>query len=286
MKKRMKTAILVLLTMVLLSGTAFADTGPKPALLVRVENGPEEPYYLDLLEEDQEGRTSFHNLDDEDLASLDPAMLAALRAAAPEGWHACIADGTRAPLFGKLTGEGGVHRFSYVGVPQVYRIVIVTQSGESWVSEPMTRRVLQCSATVDWAARTARTPPVWLGYALQFLSTLLPTLAVEGLLLLAFGFAWRENRKAFLLVNLVTQGALAAWLSVMALRDGVGFWYYLLIVPAELIIGLVEGTLYTKLLKGKSKGRAFVYGLTANAASTLLGAVLVLPVWQWIVSIS
>lgn len=42
---------LFLLAAALLTVPVFADMGPKPQLTVRVENGPEELYYLDILEE-------------------------------------------------------------------------------------------------------------------------------------------------------------------------------------------------------------------------------------------
>ena len=46
---------------------------------------------------------------------------------------------------------------------------MVTQSGEVWMSETLERKVLQASATLDWAAGTVKVPPVWVGYVLQFL---------------------------------------------------------------------------------------------------------------------
>lgn len=53
----------------------------------------------------------------------------------------------------------------------------------------------------------------------------------------------------------------------------------------EGLIALAEAGLYCKLLRGRSKARAFVYGLTANAAPALLGWFLAEPVWRWIVTI-
>ena len=179
-----------------------------------------------------------------------------------------------------------MHAFRYVGVPETYRVLMVTRSGEVWTSGALHRRVLQSSVTVDWAAKTAAAPPVWRGYVLQFLATLLPTLLIEGLLLLAFRFSWRQNWRVFLLVNLATQGALAVFMSVNVIRDGVGWWFLILLVPVELVIAFLEAGLYRKWLKGRSKGRALAYGLAANAASALLGWFLAVPVWQWIVSIS
>ena len=55
MKKRSaflkRELLLFLLAAALLTVPVFADFGPKPQFTVRVENGPEELYYLDILEE-------------------------------------------------------------------------------------------------------------------------------------------------------------------------------------------------------------------------------------------
>lgn len=274
--------LLLCVAAALLAGTALADSGPKPQLIVKVVNGPPEPYYLDLLEEGE----GDNGLRQEELDALDQGMLSSLLGAVPEGWRACVTQGTGVPIFGKLTGQNGVHTFRYFGVPSTYRVLIVTQSGEVWTSELLQRKALQSSVTVDWAVKTAKTPPVWVGYALQFLSTLLPTLVLEGMVLLLFRFGWKENWKPFLAVNLVTQGALSVFLTVNSIQNGVGWWYLILFIPAELVIALAEAGLYTKMLKGQSKGRAFAYGLAANAVSAAAGWVLLEPIWKWIVSIS
>ncbi len=282
MRGNLHSILLFLLAAVLLAGTALADTGPKPQLAVKVVNGPEEPYYLDLLAEGGSG----NGLSQKERDALDQKMLSALLAAVPEGWHACVTEGTGIPIWGDLTGEDGVHTFGYLGVPEAYRILVVTQSGETWVSETLEREVLQSSAVLDWAARTVRVPTVWAGYALQFLATFLPTLLVEGVLLLAFRFDWRRSWRPFLLVNLATQGALAVFMSFHIVRDGFGWWFLLLVVPAELVIALAEALLYRRFLQGQSKNRAFVYGLTANAASAVLGWFLAGSVWRLVVTIS
>lgn len=292
MRKMRRSFVLFCLAALLLAGTALADAGPKPQLVVRVVNAPEELYYLDILAEGEfDPDRGYEGIEwsysDEEAAALDQALLADLRDAVPQGWHACTAEGsTGAPMWGDLEGEDGMHAFRYVGVPETYRVLMVTRSGEVWTSGALHRRALQSSVTVDWAAKTAAAPPVWRGYVLQFLATLLPTLLIEGLLLLAFRFSWRQNWRVFLLVNLATQGALAVFMSVNVIRDGVGWWFLILLVPVELVIAFLEAGLYRKWLKGRSKGRAFAYGLAANAASALLGWFLAVPVWQWIVSIS
>lgn len=303
MKHMLRRLTLASLAAVLLTVSALADSGPKPLLTVRVENAPEEGYYLDLVAEGEyeghtygSGESEYSGIDwsysDEEAAALDTELLDALRAAVPEGYHACTAEGTGgAPMWGELegtpTGRQGesLHTFRYFGVPDTYQILIATKNGDTYLFPPCTRTALQSSVTVDWADKSVEVPPAWIGYVLQFLCTLLPTLVIEGVVLVLFGFSWKQNRKPFLLVNLVTQGALAVYFSVTAVQSGVGWWYFFLLVPAEIVIAFVEGGLYTRLLTG-SRRRAFAYGITANLCSALLGLLTVEPLWRWIVSIS
>ena len=298
--------ICALLASLALTTFAFADFGPKPQLTVRVENAPQEPYYLDLLAEgdwdaeDEDSNDgidwSYHGKEN----TLDPALLTSLRDNVPTGWHACVAQGTTgAPIYGELYSEStdasgnDLHVFGYHGVPSTYRILLVTQSGKVWLSDELERRVLQSSVTVHWAddpeSTTVTVPSTVTGYLLQFLATLVPTLLIEGILLLLFRYSWKENWKAFLLVNLVTQGVLAAASSVLNLQNGAALWnYFLFLLPMEAVVLLIELYLYAGrgLLTGHSKGRAALYAVTANFASAFLGYFLAEPVWSFVVSIS
>ena len=295
MKKSLRNSILLLLTAMLLTVSALADSGPKAQLTVKVENAPSELYYLDLLAEgeyEHEGDSDFSSLSDEERAALDADMLAALRAAVPDGWHACLAQGVNGPpIWGDLVGEDAgngtqLHTFGYVGVPDTYRILIVTKSGESWVSDTLHRATLQSSATVDWAKRTASAPSAGVAYALQFLCMLLPTLLIEGALLFAFGYRSRRSWLVFLLVNLVTQGGFALYLAVTVLNHGVSGWSLLFYIPIEIIITAVELLCYRRLLTEKSRGRAVGYAVAANVCSAVVGLWLIDPLWRFIVSIS
>ena len=161
--------ICALLASLALTTFAFADFGPKPQLTVRVENAPQEPYYLDLLAEgdwdaeDEDSNDgidwSYHGKEN----TLDPALLTSLRDNVPTGWHACVAQGTTgAPIYGELYSEStdasgnDLHVFGYHGVPSTYRIILVTQSGKVWLSDELERRVLQSSVTVHWADRSRK----------------------------------------------------------------------------------------------------------------------------------
>ena len=291
-RKSLRTLVCALLASLALTTFAFADNGPKPQLIVRVKNAPQEPYYLDLLAKgdwDAEDGNRIDGIDwnyDGKEDTLDPDLLALLRDNVPAGWHACVAQGTTgAPMWGELYAEGtdasgnALHWFGYVGVPSTYRIILVTESGKVWVSDILNRRVLQSSVTVNWSddtsAVTVSVPSTIPGYLLQLVATLVPTLLIEGIILLLFQYSWKQNWKAFLLVNLITQGLLAIASSVYAIQSGPNMFSYLIFfLPAELFILIAEAYLYAGrgMLKGHSKKRAAAYAVTANLISAILGA--------------
>ena len=286
MKRFSRVFMLVCLSLALLTVTALADTGPTSRLTVKVKNAPQELYYLDLLS--MEGSPRYPSLTEEELAALDPDLYSALLAAIPAGWHGCVSQGTDgAPIWGSLTpDENGCHTFSNYGVPWTYRVLMVTESGEVFPSEVQTRRMLQSSVTVYWAAKSLSAAPLWAGYALELLSTLVPTLLLEGLLLALLGLWNRRNLLVFLAANVATQLAMFLILGTTALKEGVGFGYYLLFIPLELVILLAEAVAYRRLFTETSKRRATVYGISANLCSAVLGWFLAEPIWKFIVTIS
>lgn len=321
MKRIEKLALCLLLAAALLTVPVFADSGPKPKLVVRVENGPEELYYLDILREGENPYTEGTvgglkgSYSEAEYAALDQDLLENFTAAIPEGWFGCVTQGKL--VWGNIDSQDGYHSFDYIGVPDVCRILMVTKSGETFLSESVVRQVLQSSVTVDWAAKTVKAPPLFLGYAAQFLATFLPTLAIEGILLLLFRLWSKRNMLVFLLVNLVTQGGLTLWCSVKTVRGGSGllnwvdyvlnaflealfvytdeflkyipehfshFSYCYMLILAELAILLVEMALYLWLFQGKgSKKRTALYAATANVCSFVLGLRLMDSVWAFVV---
>ena len=133
---------------------------------------------------------------------------------------------------------------------------------------------------------SASAPSAAVAYLLQFFCMLLPTLLIEGVLLLAFGYRSRRSWLVFLLVNLVTQGGFALYLAVTVLNHGVSGWSLLFYLPIELIIMVVELLAYRRLLTEKSRGRAVGYAVAANVCSAVVGLWLIDPLWRFIVSIS
>jgi hypothetical protein len=274
--KRICSLFAALCLLLLLTVTAFGDMGPKAQLTVRVKYPPKEAYYLDLLYEGEDD--DLHDNLGDDRARLDESLLEKMENARPEGWCLALVDGTMAPCWGDPAGEvqsdGTVtHTFSYFGVPDTYRIQLVTASGDVYQSETYTRHVLQSTVTLDWETGQVTAPSSVGAYALQFLSTCLPTLVIEGLLLLAFGYRFKENWKLFLTVNILTQLLLTAVLGTALITGGPTF-VYALYLPLEAGIMALEALIYWKFLTGRSKKRAVCYAVAANAASYLAGAML------------
>ena len=65
-RNSLRALVCALLASLVLTTFAFADSGPKPQLTVRVEIAPQEPYYLDLLAEgdwNESGESSYDGVD-------------------------------------------------------------------------------------------------------------------------------------------------------------------------------------------------------------------------------
>ena len=268
MKRRLFAAIAcILLCLAVLPGTASADTGPKPAVTITVVNAPAGEYYLDLL------ITAPGDYENIDPADYDPDLLQGLRDWEVDGWYPALAGGTSAPLFGDLVpGEDGTHRFTYFGLPETFRVAVSSHDGAHAAWKPFTRTVFYTHLTYDWETNTitSATSPAGF-YGLQFLSTLVPTLIIEGILLWLFGFRARRDWLVFLMVNLVTQAGLHLWIAADLVSIGDSALQYLVLLVAEVPILLVELAAYVFLLKEHSRLRRAAYAACANVASYALG---------------
>ena len=267
MKRIQRLLLCVLLCLAVLPVSASADTGPKPAVTITVVNAPAGDYYLDLLIQDP---GDYPNIDPED---YDPTLLDGLRSWEREGWWPALLEGTDVPLFGDLTpGEDGTHRFTYHGLPRTFRIAVSSAQGAQATESSFTRTVFYTHLTYNWATNTITKATSTVGFYLtQFLSTLIPTLLVEGALLWLFGFRSRQDWLVFALVNLATQLGLHAALGSTMMATGGHYFYYLMILPLEAIVLVVEIVAYRILLQEHSTGRRVGYAVCANAASYAVG---------------
>lgn len=269
MKRTLSLCLTLLLCIGAFTTAAFADSGPKPYLDITVVNAPE-GYYLDLLMEHSPGQTYYDNLSGDE--SYDPQGLAGLHALEGEGWYPAFAGGSRAPLFGDLTpDQNGKHHFTYYGLPTTFRIIVSEVGSDRWqaTAESYTRTTFATNLTYDYATNTIEyATPTALVRVLEFLSTLIPTLLAEGLVLWLFRFDIKKNLVFFLLLNVVTQLFLHFVMGTSLYAATARFSSYLLFfLPAEFLIFIVELLFCVFLLKGHSKFRRAAYALAANAVS-------------------
>lgn len=276
--KRSKALPIMLLIFPLLLSVLFpvpvrADVGPKPQLTIIVRNPPDLEYYLDLLV--PEPNDPFRNLNDR--SGYDQTKLALLENYRVDGWTPALVRGTRRPLSGSLVGEkaGSTmrHTFGYVGLPEEFRLILVTSEAELVVSKTVRRNTFQETVIYDHSTGEIRQQGMLIAYLRQFLTTCIPTLLIEGAALLLFGYSLRHNWRSLLAVNVATQVFLTAAFGSALLRHG-AFSAFLLFIPAEVAILLGETLVYSFLLREHGRRRAIWYAIVANLSSAVIGAIL------------
>lgn len=261
----------LLLCLSCLIPTAFADIGPKPEVTITVVNAPEGELYLDLLAEGEPADSPYPNSNGE----RNPAILASLRSLEGDGWVLAYSTGLarRAPVFGDVRpGENGAWRFSYIGLPEIFRVAAATADQAQAAEVPYTRDFVG-NIVYDWEANTVReaTPPP-LRFLARLAATLVPTLAVEGLIFWLFGFRGRRSWLVFLAANLATQTGLHLAVGSMLAEAGWHFLnYFLTILIPELAVWVLEAAAYALLLKEHDRYQRIGYALVANLASFVLG---------------
>ena len=282
MKKFIILLAVTALSVILLTFNVFADFGPKPRMDIKIQNPPDELYYLDLLIPEDKARLEFETPPYE-IDEYDPEMFELLFTYRDDGWLPAYASGTTwAPLSGSLVGsklpDGSVkHRFSYYGLPDEFKIIIVTESGGiKLIDHLFSPRLLQDSVTIDYTDGSFTQKPLAAAYIFQFLSTCIPTLVIEGALLILFRFKLKENWLPFILVNIATQLIMTAFVG-NALIQGGYVNAYLSLPLTELFIFAAEAAAFAFLLKGHSKKRRILYALASNAASLGISILLTIP---------
>ena len=261
----------LLLCLLCLVPTAYADVGPKPEVTITVVNAPEGELYLDLLAQGKPASDPYPNSD----SGRDPAILANLLSLEGDGWVLAYTTGVagRPPVFGDVRPrEDGTWRYSYVGLPNTFRVAVAA-AGEARAAEAPYTREYFSSIVYDWETNTVReATPSPLRFLARLASTLIPTLLVEGVLLWLFDFREKRSWLVFLAVNTATQAVLHlvfAWNIPIAGTHPL--FYAIVFVPSELVICAVEAAAYALLLRERTRKQRAGYAVLANVASAVLG---------------
>jgi hypothetical protein len=99
------------------------------------------------------------------------------------------------------------------------------------------------------------------------------TLLIEGFVFYVLGFRWKQSWRIFLIINLVTQGALNIWLSTFNLASG--YSVFLALIFAEIIILIVETITFFMGINEKNKLILITHVILANALSFIAGGYLI-----------
>lgn len=279
-RKRIAGFIIVLLVLFTAVMPVFADMSPMPQTTIVVKNPPER-YYLDLLIKD-DADIYDSNLTEEERNDCNADMLAVLENYDEDGWRTAFVGGTGLPLFGALTGErqddGMAHPFGYFGVPDTYRIIIVTEDLQIYTSEIIEKRVFQETISVELREggriTVVDSPSTAVMYLRQFVMTLLPTLLIEFLIFLLFRIPLKKNIGAFIGINIATQLLLSLVMTRTLIKSGL-LAAYMLLIPMEFIILLAELLAFVFLFRDVKKSRRILFAIVSNVVSAGVGFLLI-----------
>ncbi len=278
---RKKTFGMLLVLCLLL--TAFmnvskADSGPKPSIMVKVKNAPDDYYialsgegFRDMLEY-QKNRLKEENPGEKEHQAIDTIFGLEIHIT-PIGVSCYRGSGSESITFGYM-------------VPTDFHVIIVTLDGEIYQSNDVTRK--RYNAVFEYDVSTGEIHEL-LGeggkiYALGAVSCYILTLIFEGIMLITFGFASKKkNWMHFFIANTVTQIILNLYL-VFNVSDYdttfIAFLHFLLI---EIIIFIIEAVYYLITLRKKDGARArvkaVVYAAVANLTSLIMGGIIYAKVW-------
>jgi len=268
-----ETFIIFLLFLILFSPLSVsADMGPKPKITVIVTNTPNEEYYLDLLVNyDLPLSDNLHDLRE----TLDVEKMKILAEYNENGWYCALVHGTRNLIWGELTGEKAkgnvIHTFGYFGLPDLYKIIIVTPENEVVTTRTIEKK--SYTSTVYYNYETGEITEgqgitlAWT-YIKQFLMTFVCTLILESIILLIFHFKSGHTLRVFFITNLLTQIIMTLIMSTSLLIVGI-YASYVVLIAVEVIITAIEATAYAFIIKEGTKRKRVAYAVIANLISSL-----------------
>ena len=102
------------------------------------------------------------------------------------------------------------------------------------------------------------------------------TLIIEGIVFYLFGFRDRRSWKIFILINLLTQGALNIWINGLFPMQS---YLFIGLIALEILIVIVESITLVSRVQEHNKIRRFLFVLSANFLSLVVGGYIltVLP---------
>lgn len=268
----------LLLFSLLLPVTASADIGPKPSVNVTFRGLEDQTYYVTLLSQTDSTGPWGHSEEYRDYYGDRDVWEAFQGYEDPDGfwfigcYEDCSAD----------------HTFSWTYYPpQVFKVLVYFPETDTFaVTEDTYERYAFDSyykVNAGSAPETGLLAPLHKDYpygqeVLSFLARVVLTLAAEVALALVFGYRAKKQLQVIFWVNLVTQLILNLALNFVNYSWG-SMAFTLNYVWMEAVVFGLEGLVYAATLKKwdkkpDRKAHPWVYSLTANGTSFLLGLFL------------
>lgn len=277
----LRGVLLSLLLVCLLPLWAAADTGPKPSIEIMPEGLGEGYYYLTLLSQTEStGPWSKYESFAESRDSYgDPE--------ADEDIWTAFNDYEDADSFYFLgcygqVADGQVFSWSYYP-PDTFKVLAYFPESGTFAVGPVTEREEFSARYTVFLSKQGDTLVMeneqgTAENTMAFVGRLVLTLVIELALAVVFCFRTKSQILIIVCMNLITQVGLNQAISHgFPLLSSVWYWPGLLVL--EVLIFLVEGAVYAKLLPRRKKDPAAVcrpwrYALAANVASFGVGLIL------------
>ena len=265
--KKIMLFILLLVSIIVIPTNAFADTGPKPSIDVKIKNLKTKNYIIDLFVYDKE----MAKKDEGPAVFRDPGLteeeIQELYKLNYDGW---ISASTRAGLIifsdckGNAKHENG---FGYFGTPKVYKIVIINKdTGEVKISKKIVRKEFNSEVTVDYKDMKVVETNINIIKTIIIMSiSLILTIVIELLIALLFKTG---NYITIAITNLISNVLLQALLLIF-----ISNYIPVFIIGEVLVIG-AELLVYLLSFKKLSKAKVITYTLVANLATLLITFIL------------
>ena len=290
--KRNKIIVILFMTIILLSGVfqIKADMGPKPTSEIEII-GMQGVYYFDLLVEKNEVYvtvlTETEIQDQIEHEYYNDEYPSVLNGYIDEDGFASYTLYTDIPhSISQDTDNPDLFHIGYFVAPSVFKIALVTESGDLIVSDVIYKQNFNAFFTYDLSndvINETANVQIFAGvgdvtedipYTAMLIQTLLcvaGTLAIEIGLLFAFGYRTKDSYKKVIIVNLITQSILAFMVAY-----GYVFWANIfgalgVLFVGEIIVFTFEIIIYRKILLEKTKTKAILYAFVANFVSLLAG---------------
>ena len=269
--------LVILMCVVMLGSVVRADSGPKAAVNITIQNPPSGTYYVALLE-NRDSRPADNDRPAAGVAEEDYWISDMLYEYEEDGFYMYFYGGGASSLTSsEKMGVPNFVNYHYM-VPSTFKVVIVTPDGNMKVSNAVTRKAFDAEFIYDYAENTLTEVNVYNNYIPRLITEsaiyFVITLIVEGLLLLCFGLFRLKNLIPFVMINVITQALLFGFNAGARYWEPVFPYYFWMWIGMEFIILVIELLWYRNRLKNKkdkvSALRNTLYCITANVVSACI----------------